>query len=787
MKCIKNPTLLFFTLFVCISIPIHAQMYNEVNSDGTIYQGNNTQQRNNRSDSIQSQNKEIPKGIKVWTIDEMFGDRTPATPDTLSHMFMNSIFNTGMRGEFNTLGNVGSPRINRIFIDREDPSNFIFVDPYSYFHQGPEEHLFTNTLSPITNLTYNTCGNRTNGEDHLKAMFAVNAGKRLGVGFVSDYIYGRGYYSNQSTSLFNFKLYGSYLGERYQAHLIMSTNHQKMAENGGITNDEYVIHPEAFQTSYSEDEIPTVLSQNWNRNDHQHVFFNHRYSLGFSKKVPMTEEEIEARKFAIKAKKEREEAEAKRKAKALAEKNGEEFDEEEYDRERRMAGRPENAKIVNKAPVANTSHQSDSTRILVDSKAVRDSLLAVEQTAKKDTAWLKDEYVPVTSFIHTVSFDNFRRIYQAYETPEKYYQNEYYTIGKFQGDSIYDKTRHWQLRNTFAVALLEGFNKWAKAGVKVFANHYLRHYELPNTEGGFESFNENALNLGGQISKTEGKTLHYNLQGEFGLIGHDAGEIYIDADADLNFPLLGDTIQLAAKGFFHRYNPSFYYTNYHSRHFWWDEDDLSNVIHTRLEGLFSLNRTRTQLRVAVDAIKNYTYFGQSCNIVQIDKESWSLQNNALTTRQERSPINVLTLQLRQDFTLGILNWENELTFQKSSNQDVLSVPAFNAYSNLYIRFMIAKVLKCDLGADVRWFTKYYAPGYSPAIGQFTVIESDNYKAKVGNYPIVNAYANFRIKHTRFFVMMSHLNASGGNNSFLTPHYPINNRIFRFGISWDFFN
>ena len=44
-----------------------------------------------RSDSIQSQHKEIPKGLKVWTIDERFGDRTFATPDTLSHMFMNTI------------------------------------------------------------------------------------------------------------------------------------------------------------------------------------------------------------------------------------------------------------------------------------------------------------------------------------------------------------------------------------------------------------------------------------------------------------------------------------------------------------------------------------------------------------------------------------------------------------------------------------------------------------------------------------------------------------------------
>ena len=66
--------------------------------------------RRNRSDSIQSQHKVVPRGLKVWTVDERFGDRTPAVPDTLSFMYMNSIFTSGKYGEYNTLGNLGSPR-----------------------------------------------------------------------------------------------------------------------------------------------------------------------------------------------------------------------------------------------------------------------------------------------------------------------------------------------------------------------------------------------------------------------------------------------------------------------------------------------------------------------------------------------------------------------------------------------------------------------------------------------------------------------------------------------------
>lgn len=37
-------------------------------------------------------------------------------------------------------------------------------------------------------------------------------------------------------------------------------------------------------------------------------------------------------------------------------------------------------------------------------------------------------------------------------------------------------------------------------------------------------------------------------------------------------------------------------------------------------------------------------------------------------------------------------------------------------------------------------------------------------------------------------MFSHVNSGMGNKEyFLTPHYPLNERIFRFGVSWNFFN
>ena len=752
--------------------------FNQMDEDGNVTR----RSTKHNADSLGT-DKEIPKGIKVWTVDERFGDIRKAELDTVPHMFMNTIFGTGLRGEYNTLGNVGTPRINRVFIDRQDDGQFLFTQPYDYFVKPVSTFHFTNTLSPFTNLTYNTAGNRTNGEDHFTAKFGVNAGKRLGVGFNFDYIYGRGYYQNQSTSHFNYTMYGSYLGDRYQAHLLFSTNHQKVTENGGITDDNFVLHPESFDDDFATNEIPTVLENNWNRNDNQHVFLSHRYNVGFKRKVKMTEEEIKAKKFAMEAKRDSEERKRREEERRKAEDEGRDFNEDNVKEKKTYAGRPSDAKIAGNEPTA-TDSIGKGGRINVDSKEMADSLAKVSAKAAADTMWMKDEYVPVTSFIHTMKLDNYKRIYQAYNTPADFYADNY-VAGPYAGDSIYDKTSHLRLQNTFAISMLEGFNKWAKAGVKAFVTSDLRRFVLPSSDSNTAttSYNEHNLSVGGQLSKTEGKTLHYNVTAETWLLGEDLGQLKIDGAVDLNFPLFGDTVTLAAKGFFHRNNPTFYYRHYHSRHFWWDNTSLSKELHSRVEGLFSYRKTNTTLRVAFDEIQNYTYLAMGYNIA----DDHSRKGNTMEVRQKGGAITLLTLSLAQNFKLGPLNWENVITYQKSTDNDVLPVPDLNIYTNIYLRFKIAQVLKCDFGADGRYFTKYYAPDYSPALGQYAVQTGDN-RVQTGNYPLVNIYANFHLKHTRFFVMMSHVNAGSGNRQyFLTPHYPLNQRVFRFGLSWNFFN
>jgi len=788
---IRTKLLLIF-IIACNALSLQAQIYNEIDASGNVTQRNESGNFNpNSRDSTKATNKVIPKGVWAWTVDRRFGDIRKSELDTMPHLYQNSIYNTGVYGEYNSIGNNYSSRINRIFTDRKKFNEFIFLDSYDYTTKEPENFLFLNTLSPYTNISYDNCGDKQNGEDHIDAKFAVNANKRLGMGFDLDYYYGRGYYKNQSNSNFRASLFASYRGDRYQMHMLTSFYHRKASENGGIINDNYITHPEQQTTQYSENEIPTVLEQNWNRNNSQHLFLSHRYNLGFYRKVKMTEEEIKARQFAqTSAKKNKERQTSNNGIMPQDERKGRVVNNNDIPQKVPM-GRPDNAKIVGNEPGNNKLEEvKDSTRTKVGSQEQMDSLMAEKAIQDSIDATMKREYVPVTSFIHTLDMNNYQRIYQAYMTPTNYYKDTFYDKnyeGEAGGDAIYDKYTYLSVKNTFGIALLEGFNKYMKAGLKGFVSYELRNYKMPALLDGatdyyLAKYNEHCLHLGGQLSKTQGDTFHFNLSAEFGMTGIDAGSLALDFNTDLNFRLFGDTLRLAANAYFHRTVPSFFHENFLSKHLKWDQS-LSAETRTHLEGIFKYEKTNTQLRIAIDELQNYIYYGISYN--PSDEGPKSLTGGVY---QESSNIHVMMAQLRQTLTLGILNWENVITYQNSSNQEVLPVPDLNIFSNLFIKFKIAKVLTVELGGCATYFTKYYAPDYIPQIAQFAVQKNADSRVEIGGYPYVDVYANMHLKRARFFVAMSHVNAGSGNkNYFLAPHYPTNTRVLRFGVSWNFYN
>ncbi|MCF0198370.1 MAG: putative porin [Bacteroidaceae bacterium] len=703
---------------------------------GNYYDGRNDGKTWGRDTTRNSGHKEIPIGVHQWIIEPRLGTIVPAeNNDTAVHMFQYYNCTEGRNGEYNILGNLGSPRLSRIYLHREQEGQFVFLQPYDFFLGGLQDFRFSNTLSPLTNLAYHKVGNRVNGQERVRAYFASNINKVSGIGFKLDYLYGRGYYNAQANAAFGGTLFGYYLGDRYNLHAWVNANHGKMSENGGVEDDLYITDPQSFPQRFSSKDIPTNLTDTWNRNDNETYYLTHRYNLGAYYEIEV----------------------------------------------------PDSLKPQCPSDADLLMQLKDSLRRVL----ATDTLQRMQKLDSLRTAWVASlvtpkEFVPVSSIIHTMEVNTLRHTYYSNNTPSNYYSQQFY------GDlrNVRDKTKAYSIRNTFGLAMREGFNKWAAMGITLFGTHELRSFTLPELGDSLfdRRYNENNLSVGGEIARTMGSIVHYNVHGDITLLGEDVGQFRVDGKMDVNIPLgKRDTMQIEAHGFVKNLNPSFYYRHYHSQFHWWD-NDLSKEFKTRIEGSLSIPHTGTSVHVGVENVKNYTHFAMANAYIGSGKSPAlpADYSHAVVVRQQSGSVQVFSAALQQNLAVKAFHWDNEITYQATSDADVLPLPKLSVYSNLYLGFRIAKVLNVELGADCRYFTAYYAPDYAPAIGQFATQDASFDRIKIGNYPVFNAYVNLHIKHCRIYLAMHHLNAGMGA-SFWAPHYAMDPRTFHFGVSWNFFN
>ena len=390
--------------------------------------------------------------------------------------------------------------------------------------------------------------------------------------------------------------------------------------------------------------------------------------------------------------------------------------------------------------------------------------------------------MPVTSFIWTFDYNDGAHIFSNDSPTEAidFWQNNYLTSG-----ASVNPTSYWSLRNTVGVALLEGFNKYAKAGLSGYVTHEIRRYTqvidtlpisglgrpesltpYPYDQRIAPNATENMLWVGAQLTKQQGSLLRYNATARFGLIGPAAGEVNVKGDISARFKLFGDSVRVTAYGLFSNEAAPYLMQNYVSNYFMW-QNDFGKTRRFRVGGEIAIPHTSTLVNVGVENVQNHIYFNEEALPVQ-----------------HGGSVQVLSASLQQNFRVGVLNWNNKVTFQTSSDQSVIALPKLSVYSNLFLRFKVAKVLHVDFGVDCSYYTKYYAPNYQPATMAFT----NQQQVKVGNYPFMNVYANMKLKRARFYIMMSHVNQGlTGKNYFAMPHYPMNPRRFQMGVSVDFCN
>lgn len=153
--------------------------------------------------------------------------------------------------------------------------------------------------------------------------------------------------------------------------------------------------------------------------------------------------------------------------------------------------------------------------------------------------------------------------------------------------------------------------------------------------------------------------------------------------------------------------------------------------------------------------------------------------------QESEDVNYVKVKAGREFSYGKFALDNTVMYQMVLNGDaILNVPEITTRNSLYYKdHWFKRALYLQTGVTLKYFSSYIMNGYDPVLAEFYVQNEQFF----GDYPVVDFFFNAKVRQTRIFFKLEHLNSLvDGNNNFATPEYPYRDFLVRFGLVWDFF-
>jgi len=281
-----------------------------------------------------------------------------------------------------------------------------------------------------------------------------------------------------------------------------------------------------------------------------------------------------------------------------------------------------------------------------------------------------------------------------------------------------------------------------------------------------------SLVLTGKVFNNIGSKFGWSASGDLWFQGYRAGDFIIDGRIYKEFETRQKgMITWDATGTIASYTPSFWYSTWGSNNFAWQFDHKREF---RLMAGSSLRwpDLKMSLKFNYAIVDNFIRMGLGA-----------------FPAQHEGGLSVLALTAKKEFVVWKLHLDNTVLLQQSTNIDVIDLPLVTARSAFFIDHLFkfkatSGELYFQLGAEAMIHTPYYALKYMPATGRY--FSQD--ESKTGNYPFVNAFLNLKVKRTRIFIMVDHLNSgTTGYEYFLIPGYPLNIRMIRYGLAWTFYD
>ena len=377
---------------------------------------------------------------------------------------------------------------------------------------------------------------------------------------------------------------------------------------------------------------------------------------------------------------------------------------------------------------------------------------------------------PVTfSFISCYEWSK-RRYFDKY--PKSGFYDSIYIDDKQTSDSVFQGILTNTLRMDFSTRSTGKFRIGAGAGLRSEIRTYAT--SVPGdtlTEWGASKINKSSMALTGKIFNNIGEKFGWTATGDLWLQGYRAGDFSVNGRIFKDFTTRKGNITWDATGGLSSYTPSYWYSSWTSNNFKWNFNE-SRVVRLDVGSSIDYPGRNMNLRFNYAIIDNYIYFG----------------GDALP-EQHSGALSVISLRLRKEFVVWKLHWDNTLLFQQSSNNDVLSLPLASVRTSFFFSHLFhfpatRGELNVQAGGELFYYTPYNAYAYMPATGRY-YNQTDR---ETGGYPYVSAFINLKLKRTRFFIMLDHLNSGlSGYDYYLIPDYPMNIRMFRYGLAWTFYN
>jgi hypothetical protein len=277
----------------------------------------------------------------------------------------------------------------------------------------------------------------------------------------------------------------------------------------------------------------------------------------------------------------------------------------------------------------------------------------------------------------------------------------------------------------------------------------------------------NNVHLGASVLHTVGGGWDWIFAGRFYLLGYRAGDLLLNADITKVFQGRKGESRISISGKFSLREADHFLNFYESNHYrWYNEFRKIKEIGGSLR--VSNEATKLEARAHFALVTDLVY-----------------HTDAAVPVQHGGVVSLFGIDLHKHFSAGIFHSDHHIHYQLSSDNNVVRLPDLSYYTSNYISFTVVKnALSAQLGFDLQYYTRYRALAFAPSSGIF----HNQDIMELGNYPYLNPFLTAKLKRTRFYLRYDHPYAGLiKKNYFHVLNYPMPGRVFRFGLSWTFYD